>query len=306
MNLAIALRCPGSANLEGMASPAQNRRHEPEEDAQDPPAGPFRASQVREGDPYELSNGHPIRCMGAGERHGLSNTRGAMVIGTDPELLEGAGVDVAFEFNGGKNLRAPDISAGNLKDKPGWAKGVPPLAIEYADRGQDEASLQQKIKELLAAGTQYIWVVRLQGPLRVEVHRPGKRKTVVGAAKELTAPGVLKNPVPVRSLVDRAAANRATLRNLLNQLGYQDLDAVRAEGRHEGLKEGLEESRQAGLKEGQAEGLREAVYTACALLAIPVSASRRALVERMDVAKLQSLCDHLKRSRTWPPRPRSR
>src|SRR5580658_4213186 len=25
--------------------------------------GPFRADQIREGDPYELSNGHAIRCM---------------------------------------------------------------------------------------------------------------------------------------------------------------------------------------------------------------------------------------------------
>ena len=44
--------------------------------------------------------------MGAGERHGLSNAQGAMVIDTDPALTEGAGVDVGFEFNDGKNLRA--------------------------------------------------------------------------------------------------------------------------------------------------------------------------------------------------------
>ena len=34
--------------------------------------GPFRARQLREGDPYELSNGHPIACMGSGDRHGTS------------------------------------------------------------------------------------------------------------------------------------------------------------------------------------------------------------------------------------------
>ena len=55
---------------------------------------------------------------------------------------------------------------------------------------------------MLAAGTKYVWVVRLVGPLRVEVHRPGKRKVVVAGDKELLASGVLTNPVPVRSLVE--------------------------------------------------------------------------------------------------------
>ena len=52
-------------------------------------AGPFRAHQIREGDPYELSNGHPISCMGTGDRHGTSNTQGAKVIDTDPGVEEG-------------------------------------------------------------------------------------------------------------------------------------------------------------------------------------------------------------------------
>jgi hypothetical protein len=231
--------------------------------------------------------------MGAGERHGLSNTRGALVIGTDPALTEGAGVDVAFEFHEGKSLRAPDISAGNLKDKPGWGKGAPPLAVEYADRGQDERALKEKIKDLLSAGTQYVWVVRLTGPLRVEVYRPQKRKVVVSGDKVLSAPGVLQNPVPVRSLVEKGAANEAALRNLLNQLGYESLDAVRGEGLQEGLREGL--------REGHQKGLRQAVYTACELLQIKLNKARRGQIEQMDEAGLEALCAHLTRKRAWPP-----
>jgi hypothetical protein len=43
-------------------------------------------------------------------------------------------------------------------------------------------------------------------------------------------PGVLRNPVPVEALYDRRAAHRVTLRNLLQRQGYENLDAVRAEG----------------------------------------------------------------------------
>ncbi len=46
--------------------------------------------------------------------------------------------------------------------------------VEYADTGQDEADLATKIQELLAAGTRHIWVVRLTGPRRVEIHETGR------------------------------------------------------------------------------------------------------------------------------------
>ena len=29
--------------------------------------GPFYARQIRDGDPYELENGHPIECLPSGE-----------------------------------------------------------------------------------------------------------------------------------------------------------------------------------------------------------------------------------------------
>jgi hypothetical protein len=28
--------------------------------------GPFQVDQIRDGDPYELSNGHPIQCLPTG------------------------------------------------------------------------------------------------------------------------------------------------------------------------------------------------------------------------------------------------
>ena len=145
------------------------------------------------------------------------------------KVAQTVGVDAGFSFNGESNLRAPDISTG-VGDGPGWMRSAPPLAVEYAGKGQNEAELQAKITELLAAGTRYLGVVRLTGPLRVEVHTPGEAMQILDAEGVLTAPGVLRNPVPVRALVDGKAANAATLRNLLNAEGYESLDDVRAEG----------------------------------------------------------------------------
>jgi len=204
--------------------------------------GPFRAHQIRDGDHYELSDGHAIHCMTAGEQHAKANLTGGRVLATDPEVAGAAGVDAGFSFNGESNLRAPDISTG-VGDGPGWMRSAPPLAVEYAGKGQDEPELQAKIKELLAAGTRYLWVVRLTGTLRVEVHTPGEPLRIFDAEGVLTAPGVLRNPVPVRALVDGKAANAATLRNLLNAEGYESLEDLRAKSHAEGQKQGEMQAR---------------------------------------------------------------
>lgn len=224
--------------------------------------GPFRADQIHEGSHYELSQGHAIHCMTAGGRHGSTHLLGGAVITSDPGLTQPAGVDVGIEWNDGKNLRAPDIVAGIDLHAPGWAKQAPPLAVEYADGGQDELELREKITELLEFGTRMIWVVRLTGPRRVEVHEPGQPVRVVHGDGELLAPGILQNPVPVRALFDHDAALDATLRNLLAREGYASLDAVREDG----VKQGREEGREAGREEGKRETHRQALDTARAAL----------------------------------------
>ena len=189
--------------------------------------GPFTAAQLRTGDPYELSDGHAIRCSPAGGRHSGANADGASVIGSDPDV-EAVGVDAGFSPEPG-TLRAPDVAVG-VSDDPGWSPGAPPLALEYADRGQDEDDLAEKIRDLLAAGTRWVWVVRLDGPRRVEIHSPDAPVRQAHPGDVLEAPGVLRNPVPVEALFDKQAARRVTLRNLLQREGYADLDAVLHEG----------------------------------------------------------------------------
>ena len=199
--------------------------------------GPFRADQLRSGDPYELSNGHPIRCLPTGSRGGRATNVGGGVLASDP-LVQAVGVDIGFSPSP-ETLRAPDISVGELPDQPGWVQGVPPLAVEYADTGQDENELRIKMKELFAAGTRYIWVVRLTGPRRVEVHQPGQKPRIANAGEQLEAPGILANPVPVEALWDRETGLRVTFRNLLQRQGYASLDEVRAEGEIQGLRKAI-------------------------------------------------------------------
>ena len=218
-------------------------------------SGPFYAEQLKTGDSYELANGHPIECLPAGSRHAKSNLVGGLALETDPEV-ESAGVDAGYAFTA-QDLRAPDIAVGNVPDEPGWINGVPPLAVEYADTGQNEKDLQDKIADLLHAGTRYIWVVRLRGPRRVEVYESGKKPRTVTQGQHLSAPGVLKNPLPVEALYDPQAAHEVALRNLLQRRGYADLDAVRNESRQEGKAEGKLEGRAEGKLEGRAEGKLE-------------------------------------------------
>ena len=225
--------------------------------------GPFTADQLRPGDPYELSGGHPIRCSPAGGRHSGANADGASVIGSDPDV-DSVGVDAGFSPEPG-TLRAPDVAVGVSRD-PGWSPGAPPLALEYADRGQDEDDLADKIRDLLRAGTQWVWVVRLDGPRRVEVHGRDESVRLVHPGDELTAPGILRNPVPVEALFDRKAAERVTLRNLLQRQGFQDLEAV------------LETGREKGREEGRLEALRSALLDACEVKGFLLSPEHRELV----------------------------
>jgi hypothetical protein len=192
------------------------------------------------------------------------------VVGWDPAVEE-AGVDTGYSPEPGM-LRAPDVAVGNVPNKPGWVPGAPNLAIEYADVGQDEEQLQQKITDLLDAGTRYLWVVRLTGPRRVEVYERGKKMLSVLPGEKLTAPGVLKNPVAVEALYDRSEAERATLTNLLQRQGYEDLEAVLAKGRAEGRAEGR--------TEGRTEALAAAVIAVLEARQIRVTKAARERIER--------------------------
>jgi hypothetical protein len=99
----------------------------------------------------------------------------------------------------------------------------------------------------------------------------------VHPGEELTAPGILQNPVPVDALYDRQAAHAVTLRNLLQRQGYRDLDEVRGEGRQEGLRDSV-------LAVLQARGLTIGDAARSALAAIDDPVVLRRLLTRAATA----------------------
>jgi Putative restriction endonuclease len=241
--------------------------------------GPFRADQIRSGDPYELSNGHAIQCMTTGGRGSRANLQGGSMLDSDPSVEE-AGIDTGYSPTS-DTLRAPDVAVGNVPNTPGWVQGAPPLAVEYCDTGQDGKELAVKISELLAAGTRIVWVVHLSGPRRVEVHENGQETRLVRPGEELTAPGILQNPIPVEALYDRQAAHAVTFRNLLQRQGYRDLDEVRGEGRQEGQLQAL---RGSILNVLQTRGLTVDDAARSALAAIDDTATLNRLLTRAVTA----------------------
>lgn len=199
--------------------------------------GPFRADGLQPGGYYEISNGHPVELSPACTRHGNANITGALPLATDPMVLE-LGVDVGHKL-AEDTVRAPDVSVGGVPaESAGWAKGAPPLAVEYADEGTREADLQCKIEEYFGAGSKYVWVVRLVGPRRVEVYTSPTTMSIHTGESLIEAPGVLQEKMPAAALWDRRVALDVSMRNLLLRAGYETIDDVRNEGREEGREEG--------------------------------------------------------------------
>jgi len=215
--------------------------------------GPFTVDQIRPGDRYELSHGHPVICEPTGDEGSQASAAGVRVISTDPKV-EAVGVDTGYALDR-KTLRAPDIAVGALTNRPGWAQGAPTLAIEYAGVGQDEDELQWKIADLQEAGTKHIWIVRLTGPRRVEVYRRGEPMRVYKPGQTIVAEDVLQNPVLVESLYDPEVSKQHALRNLLQRQGFGGLDDVLEKGRNEGRAEGTVEGR----RQGRFDALRAAL-----------------------------------------------
>ena len=199
--------------------------------------GPFRAEDIKPGSHYELSEGHPVLVMPTGGQGAVSQTNGLSVLRSDPAAAE-VGVDAGYSL-APDSLRAPDIAVGNVPSKPGWITGAPPLAVEYADVGQNEPELKLKISEMLRAGTRFIWVVRLTGPRRVEVYERDRPVRTALPGSYLEAPGILKNRVLVESLYDGAASLEATLQNLVQRKGFESFEKALEQSEAKGVRDAL-------------------------------------------------------------------
>jgi hypothetical protein len=93
----------------------------------------------------------------------------------------------------------------------------------------------------------------------------------------------LAAPVPVRALLDRAAANRAVVQGLKAKQDPAILE-IKEEGR----------------QEGRAQMARTAIEGLCEILEIPFGPERQALLHTLDAAKLEALYAQIRIERRWP------
>jgi hypothetical protein len=93
----------------------------------------------------------------------------------------------------------------------------------------------------------------------------------------------LATPLPVRALLDRAAANRAVVQGLKAK-------------RDPAILEIEEECHQ----EGRAQMARTAIEGLCEILEIPFGPERQALLHALDAAKLEALYAQIRTQRRWP------
>jgi len=250
--------------------------------------GPFRAHMLRDGDRYELCNGHTIRQPPARVLKGSRITIGSSAIMYDPGITRSCGLNVGIAFNDDKNLRAPNIVLDMDLAGSGWATQAPPLAVEYADTHTDEEDLDHKIAELIDLGTRIYWVVHLDGPLRVDVHEPGRPLRTVEAGGALHADGILRNAVPVRALVEHEASQALTLLNILNSKGYRNLEEYLADHPNVRRIEDYEEDYKKGYEEGLAEARAELRALVLAQISTRGWSLSPALQARLDACSDQS------------------
>ena len=124
------------------------------------------------------------------QRHTLKLST-ALMLSSDP------GADWVSLGSPPSSEPSPVEALGGDVSTPSWLDTAPSLAIEIVEAGGDVDDLVQKIDELLEAGTQHVWALRLTGPRRVEVYSGSGSQKTVSSGRELRAEGVLRFRVPV-------------------------------------------------------------------------------------------------------------
>ena len=112
--------------------------------------------------------------------------------------------------------------------------------------------------------------MRLIGPRRVEVWLQDGSTALYLPGQHISAPGILRRPVPVAALFDPEMAREAAWLNMLARHGYSDLDEVRQEGHAIG--------RQEGRQEGQVETLRATLLAVVEARGLALSTEARETV----------------------------
>jgi Uma2 family endonuclease len=172
---------------------------------------------------------------------------------------------------------APDASVYEAaRDPETGARQLEQLAFEIVS--EQPLSVQTtKARELVRRGVRRIFCLVVKQGKLIEWSAPtdGWSATPLGAIDD----PCFVQPLPALALLQAATADGAVLR-ALRMKGHPEFDAVREEGREQGLRVGI--------------------LDLCETLDIPLSSDHRRQLEAMHSAELDALRLELKRHKRWP------
>jgi Uma2 family endonuclease len=263
---------------------------------------------------FELLDGRLRETMPAKPPHAMANCRLAYVLQASVRPGFRAAVDMLTRVDRISEF-APDASVFPEETDPATGgRRLEHLAFEVLDT-QRRARVSRKARLLSDRGVRRIFAIEV-GPGRVlEWSRARGRWVALAADGQLDDPECLVEALPVRALLDAAAADDATARALLareNPVLLEHASEQRRRGHAAGLLEGkaagllegkaagLLEGKAAGLLEGKAAGLRLVIEDLCEVLALPIDAARRQHLASLGAEGLAALRAHIKHHGSWP------
>lgn len=154
-----------------------------------------------------------------------------------------------------------------------------------------------RTKRIAARGVRRIFAIFVEGEVREWSRERNDWITLDpdGMLEDRT----LATPIPIRALFDRAAADRAVIRALQVKRDPAILE-LEAEGFQEAYQEAYQQAYQEAYQQARAKVARTAIEALCEVLELPLDEERRALLQTLDVAKLEALLDAIRTRRRWP------
>jgi hypothetical protein len=193
------------------------------------------------------------------------------------ELLTRAGVGSDFATDACICREGIDPATGG--------RHVEELAFEVVAE-QSLRDITERAQDLTSRGVRRMFAIFVKKGEVCEWSRERNDWVVLDPSGEIEDPALVQ-PIPIRALLDRAAADDAVARALLIKQNPV-LMASAAKARDEGHAQGV------------AQMSRKAVEGLCLLLAIPFDPERRALLQALDAASLEVLHDRILTEHRWP------
>jgi Uma2 family endonuclease len=168
----------------------------------------YEALPADDGSIDEVSHGRLVREPQPAYEHGRIAARMAHLllsyIDAHPGIGQAVGAAGFVLEDTPLTLRGPDVAfvrAGRPTPGRGFFRGAPDIAVEIVSPSNSAADLQQKILELIDAGTALVWVVYPASRTVIE-HRSRSEISILRADDVLTTPLLPGFAAPVSTLFD--------------------------------------------------------------------------------------------------------